>query len=165
MPAKKKPVKAKAKKTTGKQRKGYENIKGQGFHTNPERINKTGRPPKLLKHLNQDLKEKGFEPVKESQIIEAYELLLQLPEQEIKKIALDKNQPYFMRRVIQYFTSAKGMEMMDRILDRSFGRVMHRQTVDATVSIPTPTTDDKKNLALLEEVKRKLGQIDEEAGS
>jgi hypothetical protein len=34
-------------KTTANQRKGQDNIKGQGFHTNPERINKQGRPKKL----------------------------------------------------------------------------------------------------------------------
>lgn len=52
--------------------KGRENIEGQGFHTNPERINKEGRPPgksisTILKELLQKkippqiLKSKGFQ--------------------------------------------------------------------------------------------------------
>lgn len=110
--------------------KGHDNIKGTSFRERPHNINKKGRPPKLLHQVNEDLKGKGYQAVTEGQIIEAYEMLLQLPKAEVQKLTNDKEKPYFLTLVARWMDSARGMEMLDRIMDRAFGRVRIRQEME-----------------------------------
>jgi hypothetical protein len=60
---------------------------GKPFVKGDPRCNRKGRPPKLLNQLNNELKEQGYKPLKESQIIEAYLLLLNMKRGDIKKLA------------------------------------------------------------------------------
>lgn len=113
--------------------KGHDNIKGKTFRERPENINKKGRPPKLLHQVNNDLKAKGYTPVSETQIIEAYELILQLDKKQIEELINDKTKPYFLTLVARWMDSARGMEMLDRIMDRAFGRVRIRQEMDIKI--------------------------------
>lgn len=114
------------------------NLKGKTFRDKPERINKNGRPPKLIHHITAELKEKGYEPVTESQIIDAYTALMQLPEAEVKAMESDNSRPFFLRLVAKWLQSPKGMEMLDRIMDRSFGKVMFRQSLEAVIKSEQP---------------------------
>ena len=85
--------------------------------------NPNGRPPKLLKHLNQQLKEKGFEPVKPSQLSEAFEILLNLPEKEIRLISNDLENPYFLRVIAKEILDKKtGQLAVDNTLNRTLGK-------------------------------------------
>jgi len=139
----------------------YKYLKGQGFNTNPERINKKGRPPKLIHHIVEELKEKGYQPVTETQIIDAYQMLLQLPKAGVSEIERDEKKPYFLRLVAKWMSSKKGMEMLDRIMDRSFGRVMQRQQIDSTVTLaPEPGEKTIDQAALLKEVQARLDDED-----
>ena len=132
-----------AKKQRIKQRKGNpQNVIGKGFDNRPENINRKGRPRKLLNEVCQELISMGYRPVSETQIIEAYNLLLQLPEAEIKRIQADKDKPYYLRRVAEMMKSNRFMEMMDRILDRSFGKVLQRQMIDANIKTEQPFFPD-----------------------
>jgi hypothetical protein len=142
MPAKKKPVKAKAKKNNRNTTGGLKLSKGQGFHTNPERINKKGRPPKLWTQITQELKEKGYPPLTETQIIEAYTVLLQLPKAEVTKLLNDSKTPESFQIVIKYMRSPNGIQMLDRIMDRSFGKVFQRQTLEANIKTEQPLFPD-----------------------
>jgi hypothetical protein len=81
-----------------------------------------GRPPKLLKQLNDQLKQEGYQIVKPSQMQEALELLLNLPEEKIKSIVLDKDIPFFLRVIGKKMISSKGDEAIEKILDRTLGR-------------------------------------------
>ena len=56
---------------------------GKPFVKGDPRINRSGRPPKLLTQLNAELKQKGYEPVSESQVIEAYLTLLNMNKGDI----------------------------------------------------------------------------------
>ncbi len=134
----------KAKKQRGSNavRGNPDKIKGQGFHTHPERINRKGRSPKLIHHIVAELKEKGYTPVTESQIIDAYTALMQLPLDEVKAIEKDAKKPFFLRLVAKWLQSPKGMEMMDRIMDRSYGKVMFRQTLEANIKTEQPLFPD-----------------------
>lgn len=139
------------------------NLKGKTFRDKPERINKNGRPPKLIHHITAELKEKGYEPVTESQIIDAYNALLQLPESEVRAIDDDKSKPFFLRLVARWMQSARGMEMLDRIMDRSFGKVLQRQAIDTTIkqeAIPVTSTEDRAKL--LADIQAQLRAIDDE---
>ena len=145
--------------------KGHDNIKNTTFRDRPENINMKGRPKKLINKIIDDLKERGYEAVKESQIVDAFSLLLQLPQDELKRLADDKESPYFIRLVIKHMAGGKrDIEMLDRILDRSFGKVMMRQIVDATVSQkPEPKADSPDKEALLSATIAQLEEIDNQA--
>ena len=82
----------------------------------------TGRPPKLLKQLNIELKKEGFEPIKPSQIQEAFEILLNLTEEKIKEMSIDKEMPFFLRLISQRLLADKADEIVEKILDRTIGK-------------------------------------------
>jgi len=133
--------KSEQRKISG-ERHGMENLRGNTFRDKPERINKKGRPPKLIHHIVEELKGKGYEPVTETQIVDAYQALLQLPKAEIKALQDDENKPYFLRLVAKWMDSPRGMEMLDRIMDRSFGKVIMRQSIDANIKTEQPLFPD-----------------------
>ena len=149
---------------TGGKEASLQNLKGNTFRDKPERINKKGRP-KLIHHITAELKEKGYEPATESQIIDAYQQLLNLPEEEISIIRNDKTKPYFLRLVAQWMGSKRGMEMMDRIMDRSYGKTLQRQSINASIkqeNNPEPPVDKE---ALLKDITAQLKAIDDEGQS
>jgi len=92
--------------------------------------NPNGRPPKLLKHVNEILKRKGFEPVKPSQMAEAFELVLNLDEANVVELVKDKEMPFFLRIIGKKLLSNRGDEMLERVIDRVSGRP--RMSIDHT---------------------------------
>lgn len=90
----------------------------------------SGRPPKLLRHVNDILKRKGFEPVKPSQMAEAFELVLNLDEANVVELVKDKEMPFFLRIIGKKLLSNKGDEMLERVIDRVSGRP--RMSIDHT---------------------------------
>lgn len=93
--------------------------------------NPNGRPPKLLKHLNLELKAKGYEPVKPSQITEAFETLLNLPKEEIEKLKNQPGIPYFVQIICGRLISKESdNEALEKLLDRAIGKP--KQSVDHT---------------------------------
>lgn len=91
----------------------------------------SGRPPKLLRHVNDELKLKGFEPVKPSQIAEAFETLLNLPIEEIQILEAKPDIPYFLRIICKRLTSGEtDAEALDKLLDRAIGKP--KQSIDHT---------------------------------
>ena len=136
-------------------------IKGQGFHTNPERINKKGRPRKLWKDIANDLRANGVVNITESEIVDTYSALLQATDDELKKILKAPSTPKMFKIVIKHIGGRRDIEMLDRILDRSFGRVMQRQQIDSTVTLaPEPGEKTIDQAALLKEVQARLDDED-----
>lgn len=83
---------------------GAENFKGKqntaGFAQNPQNINRKGANRKSFAKFNEVLKAKGIAAAKKSEIIEFYSLIFNMTEEELKKIAQDKNQPHVLRAMI-----------------------------------------------------------------
>lgn len=98
--------------------------------------NPKGRPPKLLSHLNAELKAKGYERVSPGQVVEAYELLFNLDEAAIKKIVADVKQPFFLRKIAGAMGTSRGTEMIEKMLNRAHGNT--KQIVDTTNTIVLP---------------------------
>ena len=99
-----------------------ENIVGKGFEKYPERINRKGRPPKLLTTIVKQLKEKGYERVTHTTVVESFEILLNIPEDEIKAMIADKKAPMSIRIVGKAMLSAKGFEILQAMYDRAHGK-------------------------------------------
>ncbi len=136
---------SKAKKQRANSVKGrnIEGLKGNTFRDKPERINKAGRPPKLIHHVTAELKAKGYEPLKESQLIEAYETLLQLPKDKIQEVSKSTDKPYFLCLVAKWMCeNGKGMQMLEKIMDRAYGKTMMRASVDASITQEQPLFPD-----------------------
>lgn len=94
--------------------------------------NPNGRPPKLLCHIIAELKEKGYERVSPSQIAEAYEILFNLNRVEITGWVNNETAPMFMRIVAKQMLSARGVEMLEKMLDRAHGK--SKQSIDHTTN-------------------------------
>lgn len=95
--------------------------------------NPKGRPPKLFSDMARQLNEEGYEPVSPTKISEAYQMLLALPEDKLKDIMLDKNQPVIFKMLIKAMTSNKSIDVIERMLDRSQGKPT--QAVKSTIDI------------------------------
>jgi len=112
--------------------------------------NPNGRPPKLVHHVLTELEKEGFEKVKDSQIADVYLFLLNLPTAKLALIAnkgiyikevidgkeqnvyleTDKDYPSLFRAVAKAILSGKGLEVIEKIADRTIGKP--KQSVDMT---------------------------------
>lgn len=121
--------------------------------------NPKGRPRKLVSTIISAMKEQGVEPLKQSQIIDAYEILLQLTQKELTKMVLDHETPMFMRIIGKAMLSSKGSEIIETMLDRAHGRA--KQSVDVKADVTNNNILDLSKLSTedllkLDEINTKL---------
>ena len=107
-----------------------ENIKKHEFKKgksgNPE-----GRPRKSFATINAELKAKGVVPLTKSALIDAYTLVFNTDEEELKKIASNKETPYGLRLIIGELNSGKTRsKALADYRDYMFGRA--KESVDHT---------------------------------
>lgn len=120
-----------------------------------------GRPFKLINQINEELKAEGFTPVTESQLVDTYMALMNLPEWKIKQLKDNPATPFMLRTTIARLGTSQGMEQSDRVLDRAFGRVMMRQAIDTKVSVkPMPEANSESREEILKDVKSFLDPTD-----
>ncbi len=96
-----------------------------------ETANPKGRPPKpkTMTMFVEEMKEKGYE-VPSSQIIaESYLYIATLPEDELKAVLADKSRPMMQRIIAKGVLDKKGIDVLDRIVDRAYGKI---QRIDLT---------------------------------
>lgn len=72
-----------------------------GFGKNPQNINRKGRPKKSFRLFTEKMESEGVEPLSKSQLINAYRIIFNCNEDELREIAKDKDQPYALRLIIQ----------------------------------------------------------------
>ncbi|EMY3482122.1 hypothetical protein AAIP36_000326 [Flavobacterium psychrophilum] len=87
--------------------KGVESSKGKSFATQKQNINKKGQPRKSFGTINEELRAKGVEPLTKSQFIEAYTLIFNSTDAELKDISKDLNVPLVLRLIIQELSNTK----------------------------------------------------------
>ena len=114
-----------------------ENLKGKGFKERPENINRKGRPPRLVTSIVNDLKQAGYERVASGTVIEAFEYLMNLPEEKLKEIIENKENPLSIRIVARAMTSQKGWEVLEAMFDRAHGKAKQTETIEHTGKIIT----------------------------
>lgn len=108
--------------------------------------NMKGRPPKLVHHINEELKAEGYEPVKNAQVLDAFQTLINLPISKIAAIANKEisykdesgkivylqqgdNYPLLYRLAAKELLGTRGGEYLEKLLDRSFGKAMIMQKI------------------------------------
>lgn len=93
--------------------------------------NPKGKPPrpKTMSLFIEEMKEKGYE-VPSSQIIaESFLYIATLPEEELKAVLNDKSRPMMQRIIAKGVLDKKGIDVLDRIIDRAYGKI---QRIDLT---------------------------------
>ncbi len=95
-----------------------------GFKKNPQNINRTGRPKKLVGFINDELEAEGYDPVKPEHIKQAYLTICNLPYSRIKDMASNRKEdiPILYALVAKEMLGNRGMEMLDKLLDRAVGK-------------------------------------------
>lgn len=105
--------------------------------------NKNGRPRKLVSHINKELSDLGYEVCRMNDIKDAYLTLINLPLSEVSKIAAKDTDDYpiLYKLVAKELTGKRGMEMLDRLLDRAIGKAQTKVDVtsDGNEIKQTPT--------------------------
>lgn len=96
--------------------------------------NPNGRPPKLLTQIVADLKAKGYERATSSTVLEAFEVLMNLPENEVIALTSQPDTPISLLVVGRAITDKNnGWDVLQGILDRAHGKP--KQAVDLSASV------------------------------
>lgn len=103
-----------------------ENILNQGFHTNPERINKNGRPRKYVTLL----KENGY---KLSEINDTIQSMMAMTTDELKEIFIDDSSTILEKTIANAMKKSidKGsLYSLETLLTRVYGRPTEQSNID-----------------------------------
>ena len=92
--------------------------------------NLDGRPPKLLSTITAELKAKGYERATANQVADAFETLMNVPQNELADMVKDEKAPMSLRIVGKAMLTAKGWEVLQAMLDRAHGKA--KQAIDHT---------------------------------
>lgn len=106
--------------------------------------NPNGRPRKLVSTLIEEAKKNGIEPLKSSQIIDCYESMMNMTIEEITEKVNDKKQPIFVRIVGKALLSPKGIEALEKILDRAHGKAIQKSQIEFNPNETIRVTIKKK---------------------
>jgi hypothetical protein len=93
--------------------------------------NPKGPPPRLLSTITAELKAKGYERATANQVADAFETLMNVPQDELAKMVKDEKAPMSLRIVGKAMLTAKGWEVLQAMLDRAHGKA--KQAIDMDV--------------------------------
>lgn len=111
----------------------WNKINSNGFDKRPW---DAGRPRKLFSTVNTELKAKGIEPLTREQLIDAYSLVFNSTEEELKEMALDKNIPFALRIIILELSDKKNRaKALADYRDYMFWKALQRQEIDWDINI------------------------------
>ena len=103
-------------------RKDIKSEDGKPFKKGDKRINRKGRPKKLIGTVNEELEEKGFKEATKQEIISCYLRLINVGVPELEKMSKNRQHPALVRIVSENIISGKGFDIIERMLDRGVGR-------------------------------------------
>lgn len=84
--------------------------------------NPNGRPPLLLSTIVAELRAQGYERATAGTVADAFETLLNVPEDVLTEMVKDKAKPMSLRIVGKAMLTAKGWEVLQAMLDRAHGK-------------------------------------------
>ncbi len=123
-----------------------------------------GRPRKLVTELIDELKAQGVKQVKPQNITDAFEVLINLTQDDLKEIALNTENSMLLRIVSKAMLSGKGFDVIEKMLDRAHGKA--KTSVDHTTKGESINTEFSKipladRLAIMEILERAQQSKDE----
>jgi hypothetical protein len=114
-------------------------IEGQGFHTNPERINREGRPRKYVSLL----KEQGY---KLSEINDSIQALMSMDEEELRTVSLNDAATVLEKTVAKAMLkslSNGSLFSLDTLLTRVYGKPKEQMDIKSDNKIEVIFVDGK----------------------
>lgn len=120
--------------------KWNKDAKGQWFDGNPQNINRNGRPKKTVSIINSEMLKKGYEPVTQSQIQDAYLQIMNLDTEELQAMSHREDLPFLYKIVIKHLLKDKWYEVLEKMLDRSIGKATQKveQTITGDLEVKVP---------------------------
>ncbi len=100
-----------------------------------ETANLAGRPPRLLSTITAELKAKGYERATANQVADAFETLMNVPEDELRNMVNEGKSPMSLRIVGKAMLTAKGWEVLQAMLDRAHGKAKLSMDVSEKVAV------------------------------
>ena len=153
-------------------RKQFENLE-KGRFRKGQSGNPDGRPPLTMSGFVKEMEAKGYEVPNAETIFKSFLYIGTLPEDEIKAILSDKSRPMMQRIIAKGILDKKGLDVLERILDRVFGKT---QRIDITskgeqiksdpLQVHVVTNSEEYNKVLAEiqkEKERKDAELDKTA--
>lgn len=92
------------------------------FKPDDERINRKGRPRKLIADVSKHLSDNGVKPATAEQIRAIFMQFVNLPENELQELVSDKAQPMLNKIVIKAMLGGKGFEVIKDLVERAHGK-------------------------------------------
>jgi hypothetical protein len=114
-------------------------IEGQGFHTNPERINREGRPRKYVSLL----KEQGY---KLSEINDSIQALMSMDEEELKSVSTNDKATVLEKTIAKAILKSMGngsLYSLDTLLTRVYGKPKEQMDIKSDNKIEVIFVDGK----------------------
>jgi hypothetical protein len=114
-------------------------IEGQGFHTNPERINKEGRPRKYVSLL----KEQGY---KLSEINDSIQALMSMDEEELKSVSTNDKATVLEKTIAKAILKSMSngsLYSLDTLLTRVYGKPKEQMDIKSDNKIEVIFVDGK----------------------
>jgi len=116
-----------------------------GFALNPQNINRKGRPKKGFYYVNKTLEEKGFEKLEKKDYLDFVSFMMNCTEEELKKLAMNKSLPLFLRLMIGEMKNPKTRNLiMKDLRDFLFGKAAQDLNVDVKIKARVLTTEEAK---------------------
>ena len=102
--------------------------------------NPNGRPKRVVSSIISELREKGYDNVKPSQVENVFELLLNLPKDELLDLWGGKEDvPILVATVARELTkSDKAYEVIEKMLDRAHGKATNKTQVEHSGKVDLP---------------------------
>ena len=107
-----------------------------------ERLNPNGRPRKLITDVIKQLEELGIKPATKPDIQDIYMRLINVEIPELEQIVKDSTQPVLVRIVGKNVLSGKGFDIIEKMLDRSIGKVPNSIDLNANVQSTNLTREE-----------------------
>jgi len=133
------------------------------FAQNKAWINRNWQPRKGIQLVNAQLLEAWYAPARRVDIEANYMQMLQLGEEKLLELGKDKNAPMLVRILARNMLSAKGFDIVERMLDRWIGKAKESVAVAGSVDVSKESMDAIKLLIKQRnERKNSISQDNEE---
>ena len=139
----------------------------KGVVSNPHPV---GRPKKTMRTFIDEMEAEGYECPSPEQISKSFLYLGTLPEEKLKEVLADKERPMMQRIIAKGILANKGIDILERIIDRAYGKV---QRIDLTskgeqIKQPEPlqihfVANSTEYNSILDEIQKTKEQKDAES--